>query len=75
MEGNEVMNQYMDKWIGNDKQYNLNQMFYYVYQSFLIHPPVGSGVEVQDAGDHVPIEKEPEEVKEPVINRQNSDGK
>ena len=48
MDGNEIMNQYMDKWEGFNANYTLNMMFYYIYQSFLIHPPTGSGVPAED---------------------------
>lgn len=60
MEGNEIMNQFMDKWEGFNPTYTLNMMFYYIYQSFLIHPPIGSGIKSQ-GGDAV----EPEFPREP----------
>ena len=36
----EILNQYMNNWKGNNISYNLNTMYYYIYQSFLLKPPV-----------------------------------
>lgn len=59
MEGNEIMNQYMDKWEGFNPSYTLNMMFYYIYQSFLIHPPIGSGIKSEGGAEGMAMEPEP----------------
>lgn len=55
MDGNEVMNQFLDKWQGYNPNYTIAQAFYYVYQSFLHSPPVGSGISVQEE-EEMPME-------------------
>jgi hypothetical protein len=45
---NEILNQYINNWQGFDPTYNLNLMFYYIYQSFLLHPPIGSGIKLSE---------------------------
>lgn len=39
---NEVMNNYIHKWDGNNNQYNLGGLCYNLSKSFGIHPPMGS---------------------------------
>ena len=36
----EILNQYMNNWVGFHVSYTLNTMYYYIYQSFLLQPPV-----------------------------------
>eukprot|EP00345_Euplotes_harpa_P008279 CAMPEP_0168332848 /NCGR_PEP_ID=MMETSP0213-20121227/9221_1 /TAXON_ID=151035 /ORGANISM="Euplotes harpa, Strain FSP1.4" /LENGTH=305 /DNA_ID=CAMNT_0008336989 /DNA_START=185 /DNA_END=1103 /DNA_ORIENTATION=+ len=38
----EILNQYMNNWKGFHVSYNLNTMYYYIYQSFLLQPPISS---------------------------------
>jgi len=56
MDGNEVMNQFLDKWQGYNPNYTLAQAFYYVYQSFLHSPPIGSGVSIEEQEEE-PVEQ------------------
>lgn len=36
----EILNQYLNNWKGFNTAYNLNTLYYYIYQSFLLKPPV-----------------------------------
>lgn len=40
----EILNQYMNGWKSNHPSYTLNIAYYYIYQSFLICPPVSSSM-------------------------------
>lgn len=40
----EILNQYMNNWKGFHASYTLNTMYYYIYQSFMICPPIKSSI-------------------------------
>lgn len=43
----EILNQYMNNWKGFHSSYNLNTMYYYIYQSFLLKPPVSKSEDIR----------------------------
>lgn len=40
----EILNQYMNNWKAYHASYTLNTMYYYIYQSFMICPPINSSI-------------------------------
>jgi hypothetical protein len=40
----EILNQYMNNWKPYHTSYTLNTMYYYIYQSFMICPPINSSI-------------------------------
>jgi hypothetical protein len=63
----EIMNQYMNGWKPNHVSYTLNIAYYYIYQSFLMKPPIDSSA----TSAYLNL-AQPEEVKieEPRFNQQ-----
>ena len=42
----EILNQYMNNWKRDHISFNLNTMYYYIYQSFVLVPPIVGSNEV-----------------------------
>lgn len=57
----EILNQYMNNWKSNHPSYTLNITYYYIYQSFLLCPPVNSSIAHANSNLHHEDEKKEEE--------------
>mmetsp|Transcript_32267 Transcript_32267/g.31686 ORF Transcript_32267/g.31686 Transcript_32267/m.31686 type:complete len:293 (+) Transcript_32267:27-905(+) len=55
----EILNQYMNNWKSNHPSYTLNITYYYIYQSFMLCPPLNSSI--THANSNLEEEKKVEE--------------
>lgn len=60
----EILNQYMNNWRGNHASYTLNTMYYYIYQSFMIWPPINSSI--TSANNNI-VANEEQKIREPEV--------
>lgn len=62
----EILNQYMNNWKGFHVSYTLNTCYYYIYQSFLLCPPISSNSNQSNI-----MYARPEDMKEEPSESQN----